>query len=174
MVLKAKKEVPVPSELQELAEQFGIKSRGLKIIDGVFNAGATANGQLILGTLLLKDFTINQLKAVVAHEFAHLKRRHHLQLGLYLLIVVPYVFISSSYLPQAIACLVSLATMIYFMMPIQWLSEFDADEYASKIVGVENMISALEAFPGDPNEGSEDHPPIVVRIKRLKNLAISV
>jgi len=173
MVLKAKQDVPIPDEFQSLAGQFGIKLQEMKIIDGIFNAGATAHGKIILGTLLLKNFNLDQQKAVIAHELAHIKRRHHTKLIIFLMVILPYIFIVSSHLPQTVSCLVSLAMLTYFLMPVQWFTEFDADKYAARIIGVDNMISALEAFPGDPNEGSEDHPPISIRIKRLKDLSTS-
>jgi len=174
MLLKAKKDVEVPDEFQVLEKQFEVEIKGLKIVDNIFNAGATAHGKIILGTILLKNFNLNQQRAVIAHELAHIKRRHHMKLGIFMVVVLPYIFIISLNLPQAISCLVSLAMIIYFTMPVQWLAEFDADEQASKIVGIDSMIAALEAFPGDPNEGSEDHPPISIRIKRLKTLSTSV
>ena len=175
MLLKPKKNVPVPDEFLSLANQFGVKIQSLKIINNIFNAGATPRGKIILGTTLLRNLNLDQQKGVIAHELAHIKRRHHMKLGLYLVVVLvvvlPYTLIISSPLPQMISCLAVLAMMMYFLMPVQWFTEFDADKYAAKIIGKDNMIAALEAIPGDPHEGSEDHPPIAIRIKRLKALS---
>jgi Zn-dependent protease with chaperone function len=65
-----------------------------------------------------------------------------------------------------------LAYMMVVMIPIDWYLEVRADRIAARFVGKEHIKSALLVLSrsSDPEEPSEDHPPITGRLKLIEKL----
>src|SRR5690606_13810767 len=124
---------------------------------------------VIFGDRMLIELSKEELLAVFAHEFAHIKNHHHILrqiafIGLMLTGYIAFIKLPDIILWYAIFALLSMA-----MIPINWYFEFQADEYAKKYVGPSYLASALLKLSKDHNmdEGSESHPPTNRRIRLL-------
>lgn len=169
MQIKKGKEIPIPDEIRDLANSMGVKIKKVKMVQGVKNAGVSSAGNVTIGEPLLCCFDKNELQAVCAHEFSHIKRRHHIKklLAFSSLIVVGYIVFSN--IPSIFQAYAIFSFLSITMIPINWRFEFEADEDGKKYVGATHMASALRKLSGDknPKEASETHPPINIRIEKM-------
>lgn len=167
--LKKGKEIPVPDEIVSLAKKMGVKINKVKMIPGELNAGISPNGNIFIGEEILPLLSKQEFQAVFAHEFSHVKRKHHIKkmlatLGFLLIGYVVFFNIPSLFQAYAILGFLSICTI-----PFNWHFEFEADEDGKKFVGASHMASALCKISGNknPDEASETHPPINKRIEKL-------
>ena len=123
--------------------------------------------ELYVGEPLLERLDAEEVKAVVAHEFGHIKGRHMFIQIFYILPILACVAPSWSRLPPAMLERGLFAYMMIALVPIQWRFEKRADFAAVKHVGKEPLKSALlKLIKKDAlNEASETHPAINQRIK---------
>jgi Zn-dependent protease with chaperone function len=166
---KKGKEIPVPDEILSLAKEMGVKTNKFKLIPGELNAGISPNGNIFIGEDMLPLLGKQEFQAVFAHEFSHIKRKHHMKkllatLGFLLIGYIVFFNIPSLFQAYAILGFLSIVTI-----PINWRFEFEADEDGKKFVGASHMASALSKITGNknPDEASETHPPVNKRIKNL-------
>lgn len=169
MQFKERMEIPVPNEIQELADVMGVKIKKVKMLKNMLNAGAYPNGTVIIGDKIISDLDKNQLRAVYAHEFSHIKRRHHLWkvlafIGFLLVGYIAFLNVPGVFQGYAVLAFLSIA-----IIPINWHFEIEADNDAKKFVGASPLASALEKISKgkNPDEGSETHPPTNQRIELL-------
>jgi len=161
-------ERPLPDEIAALSREMGLKIRKMKTIPKMCNAYARGN-QVFVGEELLNKLDLAQLKAVLAHEFGHIKGKHMTIQLLYMLPIAAYLSLNWHNLPPIMLNLGLFAYMIVAMIPIQWELERRADLTAAKYVGKEAIKSALLAIEDKDklNEPSETHPPTSKRLKWL-------
>jgi len=169
MQFKKGAKIPIPDEVQALADAMKVKIKEVKVVPGMLNAAVFPNGKVVIGDQILTCLDKKEFLAVFAHEFSHLKRGHHVKRILALLCLLSFstmVFFNVPGLFQAYAILafVSIVTI-----PINWRFEFDADADGKKFVGAGYMASTLQKISAGKNlnEASETHPPISKRIERL-------
>jgi STE24 endopeptidase len=162
-------EVPLPDELVVLSKNMGLKITKMKIFPKICNAYARGS-QLYIGQELLEKLNAEQIKAVVGHEFGHIKGRHMIVQACYILPILAVVGLSWSSLPPAMLELGLFAYMMIAMVPIHWWVERRADFAAAKYVGKEPFRSALLTFVEKDklNVSSETHPPVRLRIRWIE------
>ncbi len=159
--------------IENLLQRNGFASSGIFVMDGskrsghgnAYFTGLGSNKRIVFFDTLLKDLTVNQVIAVLAHEVGHFKHNHIKKRivwvsmfslgGLALLgwlmeqdwfytglgISTP-----STYLALLLFMLV-LPVFTFFLQPIMaWLSrrhEFEADDFAAKQADPKDLIQAL-------------------------------
>jgi Zn-dependent protease with chaperone function len=167
-------ERPLPDELLALSKAMGLKVKKMKIFPKVLNAYARGN-QLFIGERLIEKLNAEQIKAVVAHEFGHMKERHAIVQILYIMPIMVFVSLIWSQLPPILVELGLISYMMVVLVPIQWVIERRADRAAAKYVGKESIKSALLAIADKDrlDEPSESHPPINKRLKWIDNLDLN-
>jgi Zn-dependent protease with chaperone function len=167
-------ERPLPNELLALAKAMKVKVTRMKVFPNVLNAYVRGN-QLYVGQELLEKLSAEQIKAVVAHEFGHIKERHAILQMLYVIPVMFFVSLNWSGLPTGLAEVGLIAYTMVALVPIQWLIEARADKAAAKYVGKEAIKSALLAITEKDkiDEPSESHPPIRKRLKLIDELRLT-
>lgn len=166
---KKGKEIPVPIEIVSLAKKMGVKINKVKLIPGELNAGISPNGNIFIGEEILSLLSKEEFQAVFAHEFSHVKRKHHIKkllatIGFLLIGCIVFFNVPSIFQAYAILGFLSIVTI-----PLNWRFEFEADEDGKKFIGSSCMASALRNLTGNknPDEASETHPPINKRIEKL-------
>jgi Zn-dependent protease with chaperone function len=175
LMLKRKKiEVPLPDEIAALAKNMGLEISKMTIFPDVCNAYANRN-KLFMGQKLLEKLNAEQIKAIAAHEFGHIKGRHTLAQLLYVLPITLCLCLSWSKLPPAILEIGFIAYIMLALVPLHWMIEKKADQAAAKYVGKEQFKSALLAIVEKEkiNEPSETHPPISQRLKWIDEIKLT-
>jgi Zn-dependent protease with chaperone function len=168
LVFKGRKsvEVPLPDELVKLSKEMGLKLTKMKILPEICNAYVRGK-QLFMGETLLEKLDSDEVKAVVAHEFGHIKGRHLFVQIVYIFPILACVTLSWSHLPFGMLEIGLFAYMMVALIPIQWRFERRADFAAVKQVGKEPLKSALLKLIGQDflDIASESHPAASQRIK---------
>jgi Zn-dependent protease with chaperone function len=159
---------PVPFEVIELAKKMGVRIKDFRIAEGMMNAYTTGE-KVVIGSQLVEILEKDELLAVIAHEFAHIKESH-LPLRLGAFIVVLFLgFMSFSNLPTSMAEYALLAYITIVLIPVNHWIEHRADRLAGEMVGCEPLKSALLKMSTDCDIGepTESHPSIRQRVKML-------
>ncbi|OKI45205.1 M48 family metallopeptidase [Micromonospora sp. CB01531] len=101
--------------------------------------------RVILGLPLLRSYTVDQLRAVLAHELAHFSRRHTRMMLLAhggRVMVVEIARHIHHFLLRGL--LVGYARLhVAVEQPVSWHMEYQADRYAVAVAGRDGMVSAL-------------------------------
>jgi len=166
------KEVYTPSKLSDLAEVMGVENFSLKTRDDIKNAYVLGR-DLVFGKPLLQ-FPEDQVLAIIAHEFEHLRSKHSQK---YLAACIVYTIIvynlsnSLFALPLTMKWMSMCFLILFFLKPILWFFEFNSDKASAEVLGAESMINALLALSEgeDRNRASLSHPSINERIKKLRS-----
>ena len=165
----------VPPGVKSLAKRLnGRPPKKLRILPGSgFNAGV--NGDVLYMTEALRHGLWTRVgEGVMAHEMAHLARRHVLILSVVILVVgygVAFILelLGDSSWSTAVAVTITLGSVV--LPPLFRRQEYDADSQAAGEVGVETMIHTLRIIGegGLHDVDGETHPSITKRIARLRN-----
>ncbi|HNW79882.1 MAG TPA: M48 family metalloprotease [Methanoregulaceae archaeon] len=169
MQFKKGVKIPIPDEIQALADAMGVKIKEVKVVPDMLNAGVYPNGKVVIGDKILTCLDKKEFLAVFAHEFSHLKRRHHVKrmvalFGILSLGIIVFINVPGPFQVYAIFAFLSIV-----MIPINWRFEFEADDDGKKYIGTAYMASTLQKISEGKNlnEASETHPPIKRRIEKL-------
>ena len=144
----------------------------MRILSGPgFNAGV--NGDVLYVTEELRYCLWTSVgEGVMAHEMAHLSRRHILITAAAIMAVVYGValileLLGDSSWPTAVCVSITLSSVL--LPPLLRRQEYDADSRAAGEVGAETMIHALRVVGegGRHDVDGETHPSITKRIARL-------
>ena len=172
------------SIMVELASRMKVRlhpTRPLEIVPGLRNAKAVPHlfrsglrvdyggGVQICCTMLCR-LEGSALEGVLAHELAHLKKRHQARMLLSSLVFAPIVIYtiaswSVAIIPISLSC--AVFGLVYSL--ISWQSEYEADAVAAEYVGERRMADALEQV-GQVLHKRRDtftHPSLKKRISRL-------
>ena len=160
---------PLTPSLKEVAEQMGQEITELWIMDGLDNAFSLPMWKVVVfGRPLFERLQENALRAVFAHELAHIKGRHNL-LQIFPWLVLWAQLVLWRNLPLPMLVIAGFAFYLLASIPVSWMSELLADRKAASIVGAAAMIEALEALCADEMRTlTETHPSPFGRIKRLR------
>jgi Zn-dependent protease with chaperone function len=174
------KPVPFSSpEVDALAARMGVQRRAKVYatdnphIQSAFTNGLTS--RVYLPSSWIRSFPPVEIIAVIGHEFGHIKRRWRSALELTIVITASYgffVFLLQlvDVVPTMVFDVGYIALAFLLASFISWRMEYRADMEGSKATGPEGLISMFEywkkRFPRD--DGSETHPPLAARIKRLE------
>ena len=157
-----------PKNLLVLANKMGIKIKKFGIRKNLYNAYVTPNNIVILGEKLKKHFNNKIIEAVMAHEFAHIKRHHNIVIAI-LICLLSIPILLPTKLPSSIYLLSEIAYLYIVVIFVMHYREYDADKIAAKYIGVKNLKNALNSlYPLSEHDiESETHPSIKKRIRRL-------
>jgi len=127
-------------------------------------------GTVRIGCTILCGLDNLALKGVLAHELAHLKKRHSIKGLLSLLTSIPvlvYGFVSGSWPIIPILLTVTLSILVFSL--ISWHHEYEADAVAAEYVREKDMAYALERVAGLIHRPGDTlvHPSFKKRISRL-------
>jgi STE24 endopeptidase len=179
-------QVPIPLEIANLADKAGVTVEELRIVKA--NNAYAMGKSLILGIELMDRLDLNEVLAVVAHELGHIKMRwRHLLIKIAFLILSwiilmlscssfsSPIFLNETVTQIILAVVLNImggALLLVVFIPINWLIEFDVDEFAAKLVGREYIKSALLKIvdADEVEEPSETHPSVAERVNRINKL----
>jgi Zn-dependent protease with chaperone function len=143
-------------------------------INGPFTNALTSRVYVPLSWI--KSFPKSEIIAVLGHEFGHVTRRLRFGLELALGIILAYSFALFLNLLTVMLVLVfevaEIAAAFLLVSFVSWRSEYRADRDGAKATGPEGLISVFEKVrqKSGKDEGSETHPPLSNRIRRLEPL----
>ncbi len=170
--------------MAELASEMNVElhpTKSLEIAPGLESARSEPRpffsgyklhygGTVHIGCTLLCRLDNRALKGVLAHELAHLRKRHSIKGLSPFLMFIPilvYGHIATSW--PIIPLLLTFTVCILVISLISWRNEYQADAIAAEHVGRMDMVYALEQVarliyrPGD----TPTHPSFKKRISRL-------
>ena len=173
------RDVLVPQVAVDAAARFGISPpEGAKVIPGLgFNA--MINKHFLFMTEGLRAASwLRMATGIMAHEMAHLARKHDRQRtiatsGLVVCVLVFTGTISEDFSSSTILLVmlsIGLTVWPVFSTRVHYHQEFDADRQAAKIVGVDTMTHTLKAMADRSlwKVNSDTHPSVEKRLARLE------
>ena len=179
------------TEIETFSKANGFKLNNIYEIDGskrstkanAYFSGLGTKKRIVLFDTLIKEATVSEIVAVLAHEIGHYQKKHTLiglvmgiiQTGLILFIFS--LFVKSALLSQALGAsehsfqlaLISfgiLFTPINFILGIfgnilSRKNEFEADRFAKETASSDNLISALKKLSAKNLSNLTPHPAYV-------------
>jgi len=193
--------------MESLLLKCGFESKGLFIMDAskrsahgnAYFSGFGKGKRIVFFDTLLEKHTLEEIESILAHELGHFKYGHVFQiivqsavLALIAFFAIYYAFssgiISNWFNLQndpgvvLIALLLAKEPISLILTPVlSWRSrkaEFEADDFARKIVGQEAMVSALTRLTRDNLASLTpdplfaafyfSHPPVPLRVAQLR------
>ena len=176
------KPVPLSSpEIDALARKMRVHGKARVYstsnpwVGGPFTNALTSRVYIPLSWI--ESFPMSEIIAVIGHEFGHITRRVRLGLELAIGIVFAYAFgvmllTVFTVIPLLVYEVGEIAIALYVASFILWRSEYRADMEGAKATGPEGLISVFELVKKKfgKDDGSETHPPLSKRIRRLEPL----
>ena len=128
-----------------------------------------------IGCTMLCGLDDNALKGVLAHELAHIKKRHTIKISLLsIILLIPMivcVFLARSWSEITIFLTFALMVIVWIFLysSISWHNEYEADAVASEYVGKQTISHALTQAAGLINRHGDTltHPSFKKRISHL-------
>jgi Zn-dependent protease with chaperone function len=119
----------------------------------------------------MNQFPESELTGIVGHEFGHILNRKKFILEYFAVIlgVMGYSIFLSFFTISIIIQFSAVAFMMLMITHILWRNEYRADKDGNLLFGPEKLIAVFEQLMSlmEKDEGSETHPPLHKRIKRL-------
>jgi Zn-dependent protease with chaperone function len=187
---KHKPRVEVWPEIKEIMQKMGIKHSGEVFITD--NPAVQNNAFVNLYTKRItlseswqKIFHRTETLATIGHELGHIKgqKRFVGEMMAVFLGSVGFVFLFSITalslgLPviPIFAQITTITLMFLLLSLVMWRNEYRADKEGARATSPEALIAVFEGLQGNQriankkDYGSETHPPLHSRIKRLKSL----
>ena len=113
---------------------------------------------------------------MLAHEFSHVTRRLRFALELTLAAAFAYglaTFLSTLTVTLLLVFEVTEISLTFLLISfVSWRNEYRADREGARFTGPEGLISVFEFWKNkiSRDDGSETHPPLSNRIKKLEPL----
>lgn len=195
------------TRMETLLQKCGFESRGLYVMDAskrsahgnAYFSGFGKAKRIVFFDTLLEKHTPEEIESILAHELGHFKYGHVRQMILQSAIiafagfaVLHWAFANDTFagwfgLPHdpgvvLVALMLAQEPITHLLHPLlAWRSrrnEFEADDFARRIVGKEPMISALTRLTRDNLSTLTpdplyarfyfSHPPVPVRVAQLR------
>jgi STE24 endopeptidase len=196
------------SRMEALLQKCGFESKGLYVMDAstrsshgnAYFSGFGKAKRIVFFDTLLEKHTLDEIESILAHELGHFKYGHVRQMILQASIVaflgfavLYWAFSTGDFtgwfgLPNdpglvLVALMMAQEPVAHLLKPVlSWRSrkaEFEADDFARRIVGEEPMISALTRLTRDNLASLTpdplyarfyfSHPPVPVRVAHLRS-----
>ena len=175
------KPVPLSSPVVDaLARKMGVLGK-VKVystdnpwVRGPFTNGFTS--RIYLPVSWIRSFPKSEIIAVLAHEFSHVTRRLRFALELTLATAFAYglaTFLSTLTVTLLLVFEVTEISLTFLLISfVSWRNEYRADREGARFTGPEGLISVFEFWKNkiSRDDGSETHPPLSNRIKKLEPL----
>lgn len=184
-------DVELKDEIQNFSSKVGFKLQNIFVIDGskrstkanAYFSGLGAKKRIVLFDTLIKDLTVKEIVAVLAHEIGHYKKKHTLvsiiisilQTGVTLFILS--LFIDNPELSKALGSdnpsfhlgLIAfgilyspVSTIVGLVMNVfSRKNEYEADNFANKYFDGEELISSLKKLSRNNLSNLTPHPAYV-------------
>lgn len=177
---------PIRNHFDELVQKAGVHCKHLWLIrTEVKMSNALVNGIIpqFRGVYLTEDlvekFPANEIRAILAHEIAHIKKGH-----LFIVAGISFVWIAISWYLEISngSQLVDGLNLLYWCICVPWASrqmEYSADAFAAHLTSKQEMTNALQRLAQvnllelDTAEGDDvqqTHPSFKKRIEALEQL----
>jgi STE24 endopeptidase len=174
-----------------LKSRFPAESFKLKVIDKpVLNAYATGvlgfTKYILVGRELMHSLTETSLQAIILHEAGHLKKNHLRTIFLSAFIISCCYGISVFYTYPYFEQLTITPVLIFLhgagfgffiiMIPalIQRKCEYEADQFAAAIIGIDTYVEALKELDdlsdGKVAKGGLTHPNLEKRLAKVRSM----
>ncbi len=146
----------------------------VKIVKDWINAGASADGSIVIGLPIIDNFRTDSRYAIIAHELAHRQENHTGRCFILTMMIFYFVaFLISTFHYSLIVDILILFAIWGLAAPmVSWPFEYAADRMSARYVGKTKMISALEELANstgaNPYVDSYSHPSIARRIRVLQ------
>lgn len=171
--LKKEDEKALPHYLLQLAKEMDVDIKTYQESTNLRNAGIRNNKKLIIGDIIMDTFSKNEITAIVAHEFGHIKSFIKSKSMLIIGTIIPiYLILYYSVHINKVYLLITDLSYIYIIMfPFFWDSELFADAIAIRYASLDDLHTALSKLSLNKiNSYSFFHPSITYRIERLKRM----
>jgi len=133
----------------------------------LINAFILGKDKLVITSKIL-EIAPNEIRAVLAHELAHMELRHYL-INRVLLVVTVTGGTILGILNQFPLLVVFLMSSLLIQRYVQRKLELQADKLASKVVGVNEMRSLLLRYGDKSSNIFSTHPSVVARVSNLSS-----
>lgn len=175
---------PVPfsnPEVEALAAKMRVQRRAkVYVTENPHAQSAFTNAftsKVYIPASWIRSFPQAEIIAVIAHEFGHIKRRWRSALEFGIAIIASYGFFVLlldlvDVVPTIIFDVGYIALAFLLASFISWRGEYRADMEGARATGPEGLISIFEYWKNriPRDDGSETHPSLAGRIRRLKPL----
>jgi len=172
----------------EYSKKVDFPLENIFVIDGskrstkanAYFSGIGSKKKIVLFDTLIKNHSIEELVAVLAHEAGHFKRKHIiytlifsvLQIGITLFLLSKFIFneeLSMALGANSLSIHLNLIAFSLLFSPISKISglgmmifsrknEFEADEYAATTYGPKPLVTALKKLSSDNLSNLTPHP----------------
>lgn len=181
----------VDDELELLVNKEMNTTIKIRVINqNVVNAFATGvlpfTNIILIGAPLLKQFTSEELKAIIAHEIGHTIKRHMLYLTLLMILIQISLLLLHQYVVLPLILLNKLNWIfkgvsfgILFVLGneifsfFQKKTEYSADKFAAETVGINNYAEVLKKLNtvtgGQLQNKTATHPTLIERLEYIKS-----
>jgi len=165
-------EITALAKKMEVLERVKVYVTSNPWIKGPFTNALT--GAVYMPLRWIESFPNSEIISVLAHEFGHVTRRRRFGLEIVLVFGLVFAFTSllSLFTIWQIYLFAELSLTLLLISRVSRRGEYRADMEGAKAAGPEGLIAVFELlktkFKGD--DGSETHPPLWKRIRRLEAL----
>lgn len=186
---KNKPRVEVRPKVKELAERMGIEHSGeisITSCPSINNAYVNLyTKKITISESWINQFHETEVLATLGHELGHIKGERRFTIELLSVLVASMGFATGLIIVAALFRLflvpifiqVTTLTLAMLMLSVVlWRNEYRADKYGAEATSPEALIAVFEGLQGmqksngKKDEGSETHPPLHSRIKRLERM----
>ena len=160
----------VSERLSLLGSKYVFTVSGIKVHvknSDLINAFILGKDKLVITSKIL-EIAPNEIRAVLAHELAHMELRHYL-INWVLLVVTVTGGTILGILNQFPLLVVFLMSSLLIQRYVQRKLELQADKLASKVVGVNEMRSLLLRYGDKSSNIFSTHPSVFARISNLSS-----
>ena len=167
-----------PPELEQLARTVGIRkpakvflTTDSRVLSPFTNA---VTGTIRVPKLWLAKFSRGEIISTIGHELGHVRYRR--KFGLEILAGFTIALVGGIVLAFRTVTLIAEVfevALLFLVIPVvSWRNERRADLSSAEALGPEGLISVLEHLKAESkrDDGSETHPPLEDRIRRLAKL----
>jgi Zn-dependent protease with chaperone function len=153
-----------------LGSKYVLTVSGIKVYvknSDLINAFILGKDKLVITSKIL-EIAPNEVRAVLAHELAHMELRHYL-INRVLLVVTVTGGTILGILNQFPLLVIFLMSSLLIQRYVQRKLELQADKLASKVVGVNEMRSLLLRYGDKSSNIFSTHPSVVARVSNLSS-----
>jgi Zn-dependent protease with chaperone function len=153
-----------------LGSKYVFTVSGIKVYvknSDLINAFILGKDKLVITSKIL-EIAPNEIRAVLAHELAHMELRHYL-INRVLLVVTVTGGTILGILNQFPLLVIFLMSSLLIQRYVQRKLELQADKLASKVVGVNEMRSLLLRYGDKSSNIFSTHPSVVARVSNLSS-----
>ena len=167
-------EVIVPRPVVHMTKRFNVQPPKTKVVieEPTINASVNGTGTLFVTQGLWLHLLTVRVVGIMAHEMAHLSRKHLDQKNWMLCLLAIATLVTVGLIGNvswSVFAAVSLTLTSLFWPIMCRRQEFDADSCAADVVGVDIMVHSIRGLTegSEWDEETDSHPSVRARMARL-------